>query len=60
VEATTSGDLDGLSRLLAEDARIVSDGGGKVLAALNIIKGAGPAARFIVGTARKGAKGIVS
>jgi RNA polymerase sigma-70 factor, ECF subfamily len=54
VSATRSGDLDGLMRLLARDARVVSDGGGKVAAALNVIEGADRAARFLVGAARKG------
>jgi RNA polymerase sigma-70 factor (ECF subfamily) len=43
--------------MLARDARIVSDGGGKVPAALNVIEGAERAARFLVGTARKGLSG---
>jgi RNA polymerase sigma-70 factor, ECF subfamily len=54
VSATRSGDLDGLMRLLARDARVVSDGGGKLAAALNVIEGADRAARFLVGAARKG------
>jgi RNA polymerase sigma-70 factor (ECF subfamily) len=54
VSATRSGDLDGLVRLLARDARVVSDGGGKVAAALNVIEGADHVARFLVGAARKG------
>jgi RNA polymerase sigma-70 factor (ECF subfamily) len=54
VSATRSGDLDGLMRLLAHDARLVSNGGGKVAAALNVIEGADHVARFLVGAARKG------
>jgi RNA polymerase sigma-70 factor (ECF subfamily) len=54
VHATTSGDLEGLMRLLARDARLVSDGGGKVPAALNVIEGGERTARFLVGTVRKG------
>jgi len=54
VSATRSGDLDGLMRLLARDARVVSDGGGKVPAALNVIQGAESVARFLVGATRKG------
>jgi RNA polymerase sigma-70 factor (ECF subfamily) len=54
VHATTSGDLEGLMRLLARDARIVSDGGGKVPAALTVIEGGERMARFLVGTVRKG------
>src|SRR5262245_8146075 len=40
VEATRSGDLDRLTELLASDVRVVTDGGGKVAAALNILNGA--------------------
>jgi RNA polymerase sigma-70 factor (ECF subfamily) len=54
VSATRSGDLDGLIHLLARDARLVSDGGGKVAAALNVIEGADHVARFLVGAVRKG------
>jgi RNA polymerase sigma-70 factor, ECF subfamily len=54
VAATRSGDLDGLMHMLASDVRVVSDGGGKVAAALNVLDGADRAARFLVGTARKG------
>ena len=57
LHATTSGDLDGLRRLLARDVRVITDGGGKVAAALNVIEGADPAARFIVGVTRKGLSG---
>ena len=54
VSATRSGDLDALARMLASDVRVVTDGGGKVAAALNVIEGADPAARFLVGATRKG------
>ena len=54
VAATTSGDLDGLTQLLASDVRVVTDGGGKMPAALNVLDGADRAARFLVGVARKG------
>src|SRR5687767_7227022 len=40
ISASRSGDLDTLMRLLASDARLVTDGGGKVAAALNVIEGA--------------------
>ena len=52
--ATQSGDLDRLTTLLAADVRVVTDGGGKVAAALNEIDGAERAARFLIGAARKG------
>ena len=40
--------------MLAEDARLVTDGGGKVQAALNVIEGADRIARFIIGATTKG------
>jgi RNA polymerase sigma-70 factor, ECF subfamily len=54
VDAARSGDLDALTSMLAEDARLVADGGGKVQAALNVIDGADRIARFIVGVGTKG------
>lgn len=54
VAATMSGDLEGLTQLLASDVRVVTDGGGQVLAALNVLDGADRASRFLVGAARKG------
>jgi RNA polymerase sigma-70 factor (ECF subfamily) len=51
--ATQAGDLSALTQLLASDARIVTDGGGKVRAALEVIEGADRAARFIVEATRK-------
>jgi hypothetical protein len=36
------------------DARIITDGGGKAAAALNVIEGAGRVAAFLAGVARKG------
>ena len=40
-------------QLLASDVRVVTDGGGKVAAALNVLDGADRVARFFVGVARK-------
>jgi RNA polymerase sigma-70 factor (ECF subfamily) len=54
VAATRSGDLEALTQLLASDVRVVTDGGGKVAAALNVLEGADRAARFLVGATRKG------
>ena len=60
--ATQSGDLNALTQLLANDVRIVTDGGGKEAAALegarqhgggHEIQGADRALRFLVGAARK-------
>ena len=52
--ASRSGDVAALTRLLASDARAVTDGGGKVTAALNVIEGADRVAAFLVGVVRKG------
>jgi len=54
VSATRSGDLKGLTQLLTRDVRVVTDGGGKVAAALNVLDGADRVGRFLVGTMRKG------
>ena len=51
--ATQSGDLNALTQLLASDVRIVTDGGGKVRAAMDAIEGADRAARFLVDVTRK-------
>jgi RNA polymerase sigma-70 factor (ECF subfamily) len=54
VTASKSGDLATLTRILAGDARLMTDGGGKVAAALNVIEGADRVSAFLVGTVRKG------
>src|SRR2546422_1033117 len=51
--AATTGDMDGLLAILAEDITLWSDGGGKVAAALKPIHGADQVARFILGARRK-------
>jgi RNA polymerase sigma-70 factor (ECF subfamily) len=51
--ATQAGDLNRLMQLLASDARVVTDGGGKVRAALNVIEGADRVAQFLVDATRK-------
>ncbi|QEH38019.1 ECF RNA polymerase sigma factor SigJ [Aquisphaera giovannonii] len=51
--ACSTGDMDGLLRLLAPDAVVVSDGGGKASAALAPIRGADRVARFFLGVTRK-------
>jgi RNA polymerase sigma-70 factor (ECF subfamily) len=53
VAATQSGDLNALTQLLAGDVRIMTDGGGKVRAALEVIEGADRAAKFLVEVTRK-------
>lgn len=52
--AARSGDLQALTGMLANDARVVTDGGGKAAAALNVIAGADRVARFLAGVSRKG------
>lgn len=54
ITATRTGDLVALTSMLAADAKVVTDGGGKVPAALNVIEGADRAAAFLVGATRKG------
>src|SRR5262249_41647940 len=51
--ATQAGDLNRLTQLLASDVRVVTDGGGKVRAALNVIDGADRVAKFLVEVTRK-------
>ena len=53
--AAQSGDTGALAKLLAEDAVLYSDGGGKRVAALNPIYGADKILRFFAGIARKNA-----
>jgi RNA polymerase sigma-70 factor (ECF subfamily) len=54
ISASRSGDVDTLTRFLASDVRLVTDGGGKVTAALNVIEGADRVAAFLAGAVRKG------
>lgn len=51
--AITSGSSDRLEQLLAEDVQLGADGGGKVIAALNIIDGKDKVLRFIKGILSK-------
>jgi RNA polymerase sigma-70 factor (ECF subfamily) len=51
--AAQSGDAAAMVRLLAEDAVLYSDGGGKRIAALNPIYGQDRIARFFAGILRK-------
>ncbi len=51
--AAQSGDLNGLTKLLAGDARVVTDGGGKVRAASTAVEGADRVAQFLVESTRK-------
>lgn len=52
-DATGAGDISRFVGLLAEDAMLWSDGGGKAAAALNVISGADKITRFFVGIAGK-------
>ena len=54
ISASRSGDIERLTRMLASDARLVTDGGGKVPAALNVIEGNDRIAAFLAGVVRKG------
>ena len=51
--AIQSGDLNRLTQLLARDVRVVTDGGGKVRAALNVVEGGDRAAQFLIEVTRK-------
>jgi len=52
-QAAAAGDAQALTQLLANDAVLYTDGGGKRLAALNPIRGAAKIWRFLAGVARK-------
>jgi RNA polymerase sigma-70 factor (ECF subfamily) len=58
--ACTTGDLDGLLALLAEDVVVYSDGGGKVQAARRPVFGADRASRLLIGIARKAPPGMTA
>jgi RNA polymerase sigma-70 factor (ECF subfamily) len=52
--ASKTGDLATLTSLLASDARLVPDSGGKVPAAMNVLEGAHRVAAFLAGAVKKG------
>ncbi len=52
--AVSAGDAAALGRLLAEDAMLMTDGGGRRPAALNTVHGGMRVARFFAGLSRKG------
>jgi RNA polymerase sigma-70 factor (ECF subfamily) len=54
VEASAKGDMQGLATLLAEDAILVSDGGGKRKAALRVMVGRDDIVRLMEGLAWRG------
>jgi RNA polymerase sigma-70 factor, ECF subfamily len=53
LQACSTGDLNGLVQILASDAVLYSDGGGKARAALAPIRGADKIARFFLGINKK-------
>jgi RNA polymerase sigma-70 factor, ECF subfamily len=56
ISASRSGDVDVLMRVLASDAKLVTDGGGKAAAAHHVIEGADRVAAFLSDVVRKGWK----
>jgi len=56
IAACASADATGLERILAEDATLRSDGGGKVQAARKPVHGRDRVARFLLGVLEKGAE----
>ena len=58
IQACSNGDLQGLVQLLAADAVLYSDGGGKVAAALAPVRGADHIARFFLGILKKSPPGL--
>ncbi|MEW1659243.1 RNA polymerase sigma factor SigJ [Streptomyces sp. NPDC093707] len=52
LSAATGGDLEGLLAMLADDARLVGDSGGKAKAPLRIVETADKVARFLIGVLR--------
>lgn len=54
-EASTKGDIKTLSGILAEEVAVFSDGGGKILAFRNIVRGMDRVLRLFQGLARKAA-----
>lgn len=60
LKACEDGDTEGLLSLLADDATVVSDGGGKATAARNPVRGKDKVARFFLGLAAKVSDGFVA
>ncbi|MGX1675082.1 RNA polymerase sigma-70 factor [Streptomyces sp. NPDC055400] len=56
--AATGGDLKGLMTILAPDARLVGDSGGKSKAPLRVIESADKVGRFLLGAAKSGGAGF--
>jgi RNA polymerase sigma-70 factor (ECF subfamily) len=58
VKALTSGDIGAITALLSDDVRLLSDAGGKKLAAINPLEGRDRVGRFLDGITRKGIKNV--
>jgi RNA polymerase sigma-70 factor, ECF subfamily len=58
VQAIRARDREAMVKLLAEDATLTADGGGKTKAALKSIRGADPIARFLLGVLEPYRSGI--
>ncbi|MFF3414538.1 RNA polymerase sigma-70 factor [Streptomyces sp. NPDC002698] len=56
--AAGEGDLEGLMSLLAPEARLIADSGGRAQAPLRILDTAEKVGRFVVGVTRKGVSGL--
>jgi RNA polymerase sigma-70 factor (ECF subfamily) len=56
--AVSSGDLNGLVSMLAQDVALYSDGGGKVRAAIHPIYNAKNVARYLIGIQKKAPSGL--
>ncbi|MFD7202107.1 RNA polymerase sigma-70 factor [Streptomyces sp. NPDC059893] len=56
--AATGGDLEALMTILAPDARLVGDSGGKSKAPLRVIESADKVGRFLLGAAKSGGTGF--
>ena len=60
LQALQSGDVEAFGKLCAKDAVLLSDGGGKVQAALNPLYGRDRVTRFILGLSRKWVRWVES
>ncbi len=58
--ASKTGDTEALTRMLSQDVQLISDGGGKAIAALNPIYGLDRVLRLLEGIARKNGRKIPS
>lgn len=58
--AITSGDVDGLARILADDVVLWSDGGGKARAARHLLAGRDRVANFLVSVSQQAPEGTVA